>query len=89
MPPLYAALRQSQDFIFFHPQKGGRKGQLPPALYCLLAMADYNHQLYEPDNCLTIRQSGIYYLIHILPLSRRGHCTAGADYSQGIFDCGR
>lgn len=48
-------------------------------------MADYYQQLYEPEYCLTIRQSGVYYLVHILPLSRRGHCTAGACNCQGII----
>lgn len=84
MPLLYPPPQRSQDFIFPLP-KGREKGATSPRPVLPLAMADYNHQLYEPEYCLTIRQSGVYYLVHILPLSRRGHCTAGACNCQGIF----
>ncbi len=45
--------------------KGREKGATFPRPVLPLVMADYNNQLYEPEYCLTIRQSGIYYLVHI------------------------
>ncbi len=64
MALLYPQPQRSQDFIFPHP-KGREKGATSPRPVLPLAMADYYHQLYEPENCLTIRQSGIYYFLHI------------------------
>lgn len=75
--------------LYFSPPKRARERGNFPRPVLPLAMADYYQQLYEPEYCLTIRQSGVYYLVHILPLSRRGHCTAGAGNCQGIFARGR
>ena len=75
----------AESRLYFPLPKGREKGATSPRPVLPLAMADYYQQLYEPEYCLTIRQSGVYYLVHILPLSRRAHCTAGAGNCQGIF----